>query len=120
MKWLLAFSVTVIIVVVLVQFWRFIQVALNETHTRDTFGLVTVAIDKLGPGVPLNRQQIVSETSRRFPDVRNAEGELLDSWERPIRIATAGASITLRSAGNDGMHGTGDDVVLETTFKERP
>lgn len=34
-----------------------------------------------------------------------------DSWGRPFKISCSGVSIAVTSAGNDGLFGTGDDVV---------
>jgi hypothetical protein len=35
---------------------------------------------------------------------------LTDAWERPLDVHVRGALFEIRSAGADGVHGTGDDI----------
>jgi len=113
------FSIASILVLGFAAFFIFLktQNQIKRTKTFDTFGQILVTLDRT---LGTNSQALAiydpaTETKKIFPFVPVTNGQILDAWNRPIKIKLArienSTQVSLTSFGSDGIIGTKDDLI---------
>ena len=95
--------------------------ALNQLKTEETTTLLSRIADAI------HKYRDARQTLPVFKDFIDLTDQLnpaymtplirLDAWQRPFEATSDGAKILLRSAGQDGLLGTPDDISIEVVTK---
>ena len=80
-----------------------------EARTEFRLAFLQVRLDRYirGAGAPPQSMELVLEG---MPD-KGKEDLRVDGWGRPVAYVASAGTYELRSAGEDGVFGTGDDLV---------
>ena len=88
--------------------------------TEDTFGRISISVDRLITKDALNHSNIIEYIKDNYPRTNTDGQQIKDYWGNPIRIDLTNNEnyiiLKLKSSGVDGVYDTKDDIRDECNY----
>lgn len=92
----------------------------KKMKTMDTMGQIVVTMCKTLGTNNVDGYKTTQEVQRVFPSIHVKDGEILDSWGRPIKVSIKKVNnvfiVEMVSAGVNKVVGTKDDIIMKRTI----